>query len=207
MVKRKPTETVQVPVRMQERLRAALEKAAKERGEKTSLNSEVVRRLEDSFRLADMETILEDVKAKLALMGPALQKLDEAFAQEERLHEEYMSTLSDEDRAMMEESTRKAKLLVEARPSLAQRLKAEQRRREGKLLTDADATRDQVSALEAEAATRKAELVVEARHLSGNPNMLVDEALTYLAKRGNAKAEAILNELQHRTPIKPLKRA
>jgi hypothetical protein len=34
---------------MYERLRAALEKAAKGRGEKTSLNSEIVRRLHDSF--------------------------------------------------------------------------------------------------------------------------------------------------------------
>ena len=154
MDKRKPTETVQVPVRMQERLRAALEKAAKERGEKISLNSEVVRRLEDSFRLADMETILEDVKAKLALMAPALQKMNEAFVRADRLHEEF--TLSDEDGSRI---------------------------------------------------ARKAELVVEARHLSGNPILLVDEALTYLAKRGNAQAKAILNELQHRTPIKPLKRA
>jgi cytoskeletal protein CcmA (bactofilin family) len=58
----------------------------------------------------------------------------------------------------------------------------------------AHAFRDEVSALEAEAATRKAELVVEARHLSGNPNLLVDEALVYLAKRGNTQAKAILNE-------------
>lgn len=47
---------------------------------------------------------------------------------------------------------------------------------------------------DAEAATRKAELVVEARHLSGNPNLMVDEALVYLAKRGNAQAKAILNQ-------------
>jgi len=69
MVKRKPTETVQVPVRMQERLRAALEKAAKERGEKTSLNSEIVRRLEQSFdqeaahkMLTTAQTILDEVR-------------------------------------------------------------------------------------------------------------------------------------------------
>lgn len=29
---------------------------------------------------------------------------------------------------------------------------------------------------------------------SGNPNLLGDEALVYLAKRGNAQAKAILNE-------------
>lgn len=47
---------------------------------------------------------------------------------------------------------------------------------------------------EAESATHKAELVIEARHLSGNPNLLADEALVYLAKRGNTQAKAILNE-------------
>jgi hypothetical protein len=68
--KRKPTDTVQVPVRMQERLRADLEKAAKKRGEKTSLNSEIVRRLEESFDqetarelLSQAQRILEEVNA------------------------------------------------------------------------------------------------------------------------------------------------
>jgi cytoskeletal protein CcmA (bactofilin family) len=57
-----------------------------------------------------------------------------------------------------------------------------------------DSSRDEAGLVEAENSTRKAELVVEARHLSGNPNLLVDEALVYLAKRGNAQAKAILNE-------------
>ena len=45
-----------------------------------------------------------------------------------------------------------------------------------------------------EASTRKAELVVEARHLSGNPDLHIDEALAFLAKRGNTQAKAILAE-------------
>lgn len=45
----------------------------------------------------------------------------------------------------------------------------------------------------AEESTRKAELVIEARHLSGNPNLMAEEALTYLAMRGNTQAKALLN--------------
>jgi cytoskeletal protein CcmA (bactofilin family) len=44
----------------------------------------------------------------------------------------------------------------------------------------------------AEASTRKAELVTEARHLSGNPDLLIDDALAFLAKRGNTQAKAFL---------------
>jgi cytoskeletal protein CcmA (bactofilin family) len=44
----------------------------------------------------------------------------------------------------------------------------------------------------AEASTRKAELVVEARHLSGDPDLLIDDALAFLAKRGNTQAKAFL---------------
>lgn len=47
MAKRKPTARVQVPIRMLESLRAALEKSAKARG--VSLNSEVVARLDRSL--------------------------------------------------------------------------------------------------------------------------------------------------------------
>jgi hypothetical protein len=43
-----------------------------------------------------------------------------------------------------------------------------------------------------EAATRAAELVVEARHLTGNPDLQIDEALDFLAKRGNLQARALL---------------
>ena len=46
----------------------------------------------------------------------------------------------------------------------------------------------------AEVSTRKAELVVEARHLSGNPDLQFDDALAFLAKRGNAQAKAFLAE-------------
>ena len=48
---------------------------------------------------------------------------------------------------------------------------------------------------EAEAATRKAELIVEARHLSGNPNLSVEEALAYLDLRGNDQAHVMLIDL------------
>lgn len=65
MPKRKPTDTVQVPVRMQERLRADLEKAAKQRGEKTSLNSEIVERLKNSFLQEDVGALLELVRQDL----------------------------------------------------------------------------------------------------------------------------------------------
>lgn len=44
----------------------------------------------------------------------------------------------------------------------------------------------------AEASTRKAELVIEARHLSGDPDLLIDDALAFLAKRGNTQAKAFL---------------
>lgn len=44
-----------------------------------------------------------------------------------------------------------------------------------------------------EVSTRKAELVVEARHLSGNPDLPTDDALAFLAKRGNTQARALLS--------------
>jgi hypothetical protein len=72
MPKRKPTDFVQVPVRMQERLRAALEKAAKGRGEKTSLNSEIVYRLEESFR---RETAAELMQATTDFANLALEAI------------------------------------------------------------------------------------------------------------------------------------
>ena len=188
MAKRKPTQIVQVGTRMPESLRARLEKAAKAAG--VSLNGEIVRRLERSCEWETLEDLFQTV------FRPSLEEMDKLQKKWEassRLYEERLKDLAaakGEVPTHADAATRKAELVVEAPSSLAQRLKAEERRR------DAEAE-----------ATRKAELVVEARHLSGNPNMLVDEALTYLAKRGNATAEAILNELQHRTPIKPLKRA
>jgi len=45
---------------------------------------------------------------------------------------------------------------------------------------------------EAETSTRIAELVVEARHLSGNPSLLADEAIAFLARRGNVEAKSFL---------------
>ena len=55
MAKRKPTQIVQVGTRLPERMRVALEKSAKARGE--SLNAEIVRRLEMSLS-ADKQLIL-----------------------------------------------------------------------------------------------------------------------------------------------------
>lgn len=215
MAKRKQTEVVQVPVRMQERLRAALEKAAKGRGEKTSLNSEIVRRLEMSLS-ADQQLILAyggHWLSVIRLGGDLAVALPISWDHELGIDEDLVPLKIGKDDlnrirnfftgAPPPYNMSNAELGAKRKsgePTLAERLQAEQRRRE-------EPRRDEASALETEAARRKAELVVEARHLSGNPNMLVDEALTYLAKRRNAKAEAILNELRHRTPIKPLKRA
>jgi cytoskeletal protein CcmA (bactofilin family) len=56
--------------------------------------------------------------------------------------------------------------------------------------------RDQAAAAEAETSTRLAELTVEARHLSGNPDLLSDEALAFLAKRGHVQAKAFLDGRQ-----------
>ncbi len=66
----------------------------------------------------------------------------------------------------------------------------------------ADAAQDEEAELLAgvEASTRIVELGVEARHLSGNPSLLNDEGLAFLAKRGNAEAKAFLNAA--RTPSK-----
>jgi hypothetical protein len=67
-MKRKPTQMVQAGARMQEGLRARLEKAAKARG--VSLNAEIVHRLEESFDqetarklLSEAQRVLEEVNA------------------------------------------------------------------------------------------------------------------------------------------------
>jgi cytoskeletal protein CcmA (bactofilin family) len=51
-----------------------------------------------------------------------------------------------------------------------------------------------------ETSTRKAELVVEARHISGNPNLSADEALGFLAKRGNDQAKALIEKEKAERP-------
>ena len=48
----------------------------------------------------------------------------------------------------------------------------------------------------AEGSTRLTELVVEARHQSGNPNFTTDEALVFLTERGNDEAKVFLNTLK-----------
>lgn len=42
--------------------------------------------------------------------------------------------------------------------------------------------------------SRRTELIVAARALSGNPNLPGDEALAFLAKRGNAQAKALVDD-------------
>lgn len=54
MAKRPKSATVQIKARLKEPLRAALESAADDQG--TSMNAEIVRRLEDSFRQDEAET-------------------------------------------------------------------------------------------------------------------------------------------------------
>ena len=57
MAKRKKTDTVQLKLRMREALRKRLETAA--RAEEISLNSEMIRRLENSFLMAQNAFLLE----------------------------------------------------------------------------------------------------------------------------------------------------
>ena len=56
----------------------------------------------------------------------------------------------------------------------------------------------------AEAEMTLAELVVEGRHLSGNPNLGPASALAYLAARGNAQAKAILTETRERRRLEEI---
>jgi cytoskeletal protein CcmA (bactofilin family) len=48
----------------------------------------------------------------------------------------------------------------------------------------------------AEVSTRLAELVIEARHQTGNPNFATKEALAFLTERGNDEAKVFLDALQ-----------
>ena len=68
---RKPTDTVAVTLRIPEELRRRLERAAKSRD--TSLNAEMMRRLEDSFSQQDMKAaIIEAVQTATASFVPGL---------------------------------------------------------------------------------------------------------------------------------------
>lgn len=213
MAKRKPTETVQVPVRMQERLRAVLEKAAKERGEKISLNSEIVRRLEESFRQAESVAIIADIKGTLDAQKSAIEAL-------KREVEQIIYGASNKpfvDKLEAEALTRKAELVVKARhlsgnPNMSAdealvwlathgpaRVKAKSR------MLDSRRTENPTQSRTSLAQRLKDEMLAEARRLSGNPNMLFNEALVCLAKHGNAVAETILTERQHKTPFKTTK--
>ena len=69
---RKLTETVQLKLRFSEALRRKLERAASERSPPHSMNSEIIRRLEESFQKEDQATIAEQAADKaLAKVGYA----------------------------------------------------------------------------------------------------------------------------------------
>ena len=75
MAKRKPTDKVQLKVRLQENLRADLERAAKKNG--VSLNQEIVNRLAWSLSapaLAKLDIETEDVRARLKVLEDRLIK-------------------------------------------------------------------------------------------------------------------------------------
>ena len=58
---RKPSESVQLKLRFSERLRMRIEQAAKKNDQ--SLNSEIVRRLEQSFERDDRAALIQQVEA------------------------------------------------------------------------------------------------------------------------------------------------
>jgi hypothetical protein len=65
MAKRKKTDIVQLKVRLREALRGQLESAAK--NQERSLNSEIVARLEESFRRAELASLAENINRLSAL--------------------------------------------------------------------------------------------------------------------------------------------
>jgi hypothetical protein len=69
---KKPTETVQLKLRFSERLRARLEKAAANNDD--SMNSEIIRRLEQSFSRDD---ILTEIHNSLADLKRAMAEMQE----------------------------------------------------------------------------------------------------------------------------------
>lgn len=83
MPPRKKTDTIQLSkIRMSEDLRRKLAREAEKNG--ATLNGEIVARLEESFRRAELQTLLNehqkttvDMIAKLILNGPNAGKADE----------------------------------------------------------------------------------------------------------------------------------
>ena len=74
---RKPSEIIQVNLRMRERLRQRLEKQAKRHG--VSLNYEMLSRIEQTFEtenLRTLESIVEDQKNVWARYGETIHKLE-----------------------------------------------------------------------------------------------------------------------------------
>ena len=66
---RKPTDTVHLRLRFDEKLRRRLERAAAEN--KQSMNAEIIRRLEESFQKQDQKQLISSiVQETLTIIGP-----------------------------------------------------------------------------------------------------------------------------------------
>jgi Arc-like DNA binding domain len=69
LMARKPTDTVHLRLRFGEKLRRRLERAAAEN--KQSMNAEIIRRLEESFRKQDQKQLITSiVQETLTIIGP-----------------------------------------------------------------------------------------------------------------------------------------
>src|SRR6516165_11174319 len=75
MAKRKRTDIVKLQLRIREGLRGRLESAAK--NQERSLNSEIVARLEESFRRSELASLTENVRELSALTGWVRKKVEE----------------------------------------------------------------------------------------------------------------------------------
>jgi hypothetical protein len=75
MAKRKKTDVVKLQLRIREGLRGRLESAAK--NQERSLNSEIVARLEESFRRSELASLTENVRELSALTGWVRKKVEE----------------------------------------------------------------------------------------------------------------------------------
>ena len=74
MAKRKKTDIVQFKLRIREGLRGRLESAAK--NQERSLNSEIVARLEESFRRSELASLTENVRELSSLTGWVRQNVE-----------------------------------------------------------------------------------------------------------------------------------
>jgi len=74
MAKRKRTDIVKLQLRIREGLRGRLESAAK--NQERSLNSEIVARLEESFRRSELASLTENVRELSSLTGWVRQNVE-----------------------------------------------------------------------------------------------------------------------------------